>query len=219
MLPGQIRLFKSRQYSGRTLESSISSSHSCFPDLQGARYQSHHLCGIMYGRQVRHDRKILMIKARARHSQHQCSRCPAMAHSKGHGSLYGALSPHFCCTRTLIGVVGAKSVWMCAYAYVRIYFITFLCTMAATGPSSCLFQQNSETAETRREACLTPYSVHWGFPLPVWSGFNLSSSVICFSISFLALVCLAFFFLPADLEMTFYLLLISYYHDTRIFQY
>lgn len=43
--------------------------------------QSHHLCGIMYGRQVRHDRKIPMIKARARPSQQQCSRYPAMAHS------------------------------------------------------------------------------------------------------------------------------------------
>lgn len=72
------------------------------------------------------------------------------------------------------------------------------------------FQQSSETAETRREACLTPCSIHWGFPLPVWSGFNLSSSAICFSFSFLALVCLASF-LPADLEMTFfyYLLVIT----------
>lgn len=79
--PCQVRLFESRQYSGRTLEWSINSSHKCFPDLQGARYQSHHLCGIMYGRQVRHDRKIPMIKARARPSQQQCSRYPAMAHS------------------------------------------------------------------------------------------------------------------------------------------
>ena len=65
------------------------------------------------------------------------------------------------------------------------------------------FQQSSETAETRREACLTPCSIHWGFPLPVWSGFTLSSSAICFSFSYLPLVC--------DLEMTFfyYLLVIT----------
>ena len=180
----------------------------CFPDLQGARYQSHHLCGIMYGRQVRHDRKIPMNKAQARHWHQQCSRSPAMTHSLGSWQSLWAFSPHLCCIRTLFGVVGAQGrldvcVCICAYLLYHVFMYDG-CHRFPILPMVA-FQQSSETAETRREACLNALLNSLGLSTSglVWLQFILLGHLI---LHLLPRSCLSCLFFSAYLEMTFFLI-------------
>ena len=130
----------------------LNSSHKCFPDLQGARYQSHHLCGIMYGRQVRHDRKILMIKAQSKGiGSSNAAAIQLWPIVYGHDSLDEPLALIFVASGRYSAFSARKAVWMCAYAYVRIYFITFLCTMAATGSPFCLWLPFSKVRRPQRQ--------------------------------------------------------------------
>lgn len=101
-----------------------------------------------------------------------------MAHSLSSWQSWWAFSPHLCCIRTLFGVVGAQGrldvcVCICAYLLYHVFMYDG-CRRFPILPMVA-FQQSSETAETRREACLNAllYSLGLSTSGLVWLQFIL----------------------------------------------